>query len=60
MVSYTAGYICFIKILNSIENPTNSCNSWEDEYIDSSQVDRKLVNQLSEKGFELGQAEKDY
>ncbi len=57
LISYTTGYICFMKTPNGIENPTNS---WEDEYIDSSQVDRRLVNQLKESNFELKQADKDY
>ncbi len=57
LISYTAGYICFMMIPNGIENPTNS---WEDEYIDSNQVDRRLVNQLRKSDFELKQADKDH
>lgn len=57
LVSYTAGYICFMKTANSIHGPTNS---WEEKYIDSSQVDKRLVNQLREHDFELKQADKDY
>ncbi len=50
LISYTAGYIYFIKTPNGIEN---LIDSWEDEYIDSSQVDKRLVNQLKESDFEL-------
>lgn len=39
LISYTAEYIYFIKTLNSIEDSTNS---WKDEYIDSSQADKRL------------------
>ena len=57
MVSYAAGYICFIKTPKSIVNPTNSL---EDEYIDNCQIDKKLVNQLKKNNFELNQADKNY
>ena len=57
LISYIAGYICFIKTSNSIKNPTNS---WKNNYIDSSQVDKRLVNQMREYKFELKQVDKDY
>ena len=50
LISYIIGYIYFIKTSNGIENPTNS---WKDKYIDSSQVNKRLVNQLRESNFEL-------
>lgn len=56
-ISYTARYIYFIKTLNGIKNPTDS---WDDEYIDSSQVDKKLVYQLRKSNFELKQANEDH
>ena len=46
-----------MKTPNGIDSPTNS---WEDEYIDSNQIDRRLVQQLKEHNFELKQADKDY
>ncbi len=46
-----------MKTLNGIKNPTNS---WENEYIDSSQVDKRLVNQLRESDFELKQVDEDH
>ena len=56
-ISYTIRYICFMKTPNGIDNPTNS---WEDEYINNNEFDRKLINQLKEINFELKQVEKDY
>lgn len=41
LVSYIVGYIYFIKTLNSIKNLTNNL---ENEDINSSQVDKRLVN----------------
>ena len=57
LVSYTAGYIYFIKTLNGIINWTNNRKR---EYIDNSQVDKKLVNQLRKSNFELKQTNKDH
>ncbi len=57
LVNYTAGYICFMKTPNGIDNPDHS---WEDQYLDRSQIDRRLVNQLRNKDFELTQADFDY
>lgn len=50
LVSYTAGYICFMKPRNGIKNANNS---WKDQYIDQNQVDRKLFNQLKYQNFDL-------
>lgn len=57
LTSYTTGYIYFIMTLNSKNGLTNR---WEDKYINHSQVDRRLVNQLREHNLELKQADKDH
>lgn len=57
LVNYTAGYICFMKTAKGIKNPDIS---WEDKYLDRSQIDRRLVNQLRNKDFGLTQADFDH
>lgn len=44
---------------------TNNCiedgaDSWKEQYIDSSQIDQKLVNDLINEDFELIQADRVY
>ena len=46
-----------MKTPNGIENPDQS---WEDQYLDRSQIDRRLVNQLRNEYFELNQANFDH
>lgn len=43
--------------LNSIDGLTNS---WENKYINNSQIDKRLVSQLKEYNLELKQADKDH
>lgn len=50
LINYTIRYIYFMKTSNSIENLGNS---WENQYIDCSQIDRGLVNQLRYKDLLL-------
>lgn len=57
LINYTARCICFMKTPNGIENLDHS---WEDQYLDRSQIDRRLVNQLRKKDFELTQADFDH
>lgn len=57
LLNYTIRYICFMKINNHIEDGTDS---WEEQYIDNSQIDQKLVNDLINEDFELIQANQIY
>lgn len=57
LLNYTAGYICFMKTNHRIED---GADSWEEQYIDDSQIDRKLVNELKNEDFDLTQADQDY
>ena len=57
LVNYTIEYICFMKIPNSIDNPDYS---WEDQYYDRSQIDKRLINQFRDKDFERTQADFDH
>lgn len=54
LVNYTAGYICFMKTPNMMED---MADSWEEQYIDSNQVDQKLVNELTNEDFDLSEAD---
>lgn len=47
-ISYITRYIYFIKTPNNIEGLTNS---WKNNYINSSQVEKRLINQLRENNF---------
>lgn len=54
LLNYTAGYIGFMKTNHRIED---GADSWEEQYIDDSQIDQKLVNELRNKDFDLTQAD---
>lgn len=56
LISCTTEYLCFIKISNGNENPDHS---WEDQYLDHSQINRGLINQLKNKDFDFTQANFD-
>lgn len=56
-VNYIARYIYFIKISNNIKN---LINSWKTEYIDNSQINKRLINQLKKHNFELKQTDKNH
>lgn len=49
LLNYIAGYICFIKTPESMDD---SNDTWAEWYIDHDQIDRKLVNKLSSDKFE--------
>lgn len=46
-----------MKTTNCIED---GVDSWEEQYIEGSQIDRKLVNELINEDFDLTQADLDY
>ena len=57
LLNYTAGYIYFMKTNHCIED---SANRWEEQYINNSQIDWKLINELRNKDFDLTQADQDH
>lgn len=57
LLNYIVGYICFMKTNHCIEDGTDS---WEEQYIDDSQIDWKLINELRNKDFDLTQADQDH
>lgn len=57
LISYNAGYISFMKTPNEIKNLDHS---WENQYLDRTQIDKGLVNQLRNKNFELTQVDFDH
>ena len=56
MVNYTARYICFIKLPEGDKKD----NTWLKRYIDSDEIDQKLVNTLTNEDFDLTQPDRDY
>ena len=56
IVNYTAGYICFMKTLEEGRKD----DTWLERYIDLTQIDRKLVNDVISKDFDLTQTDHDH
>ncbi|WP_375449348.1 hypothetical protein [uncultured Nostoc sp.] len=56
ILNYTAGYVCFIKTLEE----SREDDTWFERYIDSLQIDRRLVNTVANQDFDLTQADHDY
>lgn len=56
-VSCTVRYLYFMKTPNSIGNLDYS---WDDQYLDHSQIKRGFINQLRNKDFELTQVDFDH
>ncbi len=54
--NYTAGYICFIKP----PEVGREDDMWSECYIDSDQIDQKLVNTLTNEDFNLIQPDRDH
>ena len=50
LLNYITRYICFIKINNCIKD---GADSWKKQYINNSQIDWKLVNDLINEDLEL-------
>lgn len=56
IINYTAGYIYFIKTLEEgRENDT-----WLERYINLTQIDRRLINDVVNKDFNLIQMDHNY
>lgn len=53
MVNYTAGYICFTKTPGEDDRDI----TWAEQYIDSNQIDQRLVNEPTNEEFDLGEAD---
>ena len=49
IVNYTSGYICFMKPPEGGRED----DTWLERYIDSDQIDRRLVNTLANEDFDL-------
>lgn len=56
IVNYTAGYICLMK--TSEEGRED--DTWLERYIDSTQIDRRLVNAITNEDFDLTQRDHDH
>ncbi len=56
IVNYTAGYICFMKT----PEEGREDNTWLERYINSTKIDRRLVNTVVNKDFDLTQTDHDH
>ncbi len=56
IVNYTTRYICFMKPLKG----SREDDIWLEHYIDSDQIDQRLVNTLANKDFDLTQPNRDH
>ncbi len=56
IVNYTARYICFMKPSEGGRED----DTWLERYINSDQIDRRLVNTLTNEDFDLTQPDRDH
>ncbi len=56
IVNYTARYICFMKT----PEEGREDDTWLERYIDSTEIDRRLVNTIVNEDFDLTQMDHDH
>ena len=56
IINYTFGYICFMKPPEG----GREYHTWLERYIDSDQIDQRLVNTLTNEDFDLIQSDHDH